>query len=121
MQRLFSTFANGWPGRGLLIQRLVTGTALLHGAMVVLNETTMFAAIAPHAIGAALAIFIITGIWTPVAGVLIAPVELWATLVTRGDWSNAIFLATLGITIAMIGPGAFSVDARLFGRKHIGG
>ena len=120
LQRLFSTFANGWPGWGLLIQRLVTGTALLHGAMVVFGETTIFAAIAPHAIGAALAIFIITGFWTPAAGLLIAPVELWAALVTPGNWSDAILLATFGVTLAMIGPGAFSVDARLFGRKHIG-
>jgi putative oxidoreductase len=121
LQRLFSTFANGWPGWGLLIQRLVTGTALLHGGMVVFGETTMAATIAPHAAGAALAIFIIMGLWTPVAGALIAPVELWTTLVTPGDWSNAILLATLGVTLAMIGPGAFSIDARLFGRKHIGG
>jgi hypothetical protein len=30
MQRLFSTFANGWPGIGLLVQLLLIGTALLH-------------------------------------------------------------------------------------------
>jgi putative oxidoreductase len=106
---------------GLLIQRLVTGTALLHGGTALFGETSKAAAIAPHAMGAALAIFIITGLWTPVAGALIAPVELWIALVIPGDWSNAIFLATLGVTLAMIGPGAFSIDARLFGRKHIGG
>jgi putative oxidoreductase len=27
-------------------------------------------------------------------------------------------LATLGATLAMIGPGAWSIDAHLFGRKH---
>jgi putative oxidoreductase len=33
----------------------------------------------------------------------------------------SIVLALLGSTLAMIGPGAWSIDARLFGRKHIGG
>jgi putative oxidoreductase len=30
VQRLFSTFANGWPGRGLLIQRLLVGGVLVY-------------------------------------------------------------------------------------------
>lgn len=121
MQRLFSTFANGWPGFGLLIQRLVAGIALLNGGMAVFEETSKSATMAPHVIGAALSILILIGLWTPVAGVLSAPVELWTALVTPGGWCNAIFVATLGVTIAMIGPGAFSVDARMFGRKNLGG
>jgi len=78
-------------------------------------------AMAPQAVGAVLAIFIMTGLWTPVAGTLIAAVELWIALVHPRDPSSAILLATLGATLAMIGPGAFSVDARLFGRKQIRG
>jgi putative oxidoreductase len=31
----------------------------------------------------------------------------------------SIVLATIGGTGAMLGPGAFSVDARLFGRRHL--
>jgi uncharacterized membrane protein YphA (DoxX/SURF4 family) len=30
-----------------------------------------------------------------------------------------LVLAILGLSLAMIGPGAWSVDARLFGRKQI--
>jgi hypothetical protein len=30
-----------------------------------------------------------------------------------------IILATLSATLAMIGPGAWSIDAWLYGRKHI--
>jgi hypothetical protein len=70
---------------------------------------------------AVLAIFIIIGLWTPVAGALIATVEVWAALVYPVDAATALLLAALGATMAMIGPGAFSIDARLFGRKHIGG
>jgi len=30
VQRLFSTFADGWPGAGLLLLRLLTGAALIN-------------------------------------------------------------------------------------------
>ena len=120
MQRLFTTFADGWPGFGLLVQRLVAGIALLHEGIVLLKEAPTAAAIAPQAMAAVLAIFIMIGLWTPVAGTLIAAIEVRAALVYPGEAGTAILLATLGATLAMIGPGAFSIDARLFGRKHIG-
>jgi putative oxidoreductase len=120
VQRLFTTFACGWPGLGLLVQRLVTGIALLHNGMVLLKETPTAASIAPQATGAVLAIFIMIGLWTPLAGVLIVVAEAWTILVHPSDLETATLLATLGATLAMIGPGAFSIDARLFGRKYIG-
>jgi len=119
LQRLFTTFADGWPGFGLLAQRLVTGIALLHDGIALFKGIPTVAT--PQAMGAILAIFVIIGLWTPVAGVLIAAVEMWITFVFPGDTMTAILLSTLGATLAMIGPGAFSIDARLFGRKQIGG
>jgi uncharacterized membrane protein YphA (DoxX/SURF4 family) len=121
LQRLFTTFADGWPGCGLLFQRLVTGIVLLDHGIALLKETPAATMIAPQAIGAVLAIFIMIGLWTPVAGALSAAVEVWTALVFPAAAATAILLATLGATLAMIGPGAFSIDARLFGRKHIGG
>lgn len=121
MQRLFTTFADGWPGFGLLFQRLVTGVVLLHLGIAVFRETPTVATTTPQAIGGVLAIFIAIGLWTPVAGALIAAVEVWTALVYPVDAAPALLLATIGATLAMIGPGAFSIDARLFGRKHISG
>lgn len=120
MQRLFTMFADGWPGVGLLVQRLITGIALLRDAIVLFKETPTAAVIVLQAMGAVLAIIIIVGLWTPVAGALVAAVEVWTLLAYPCDPENAILLATLGVALAMIGPGAFSIDARLFGRKHIG-
>ena len=120
MQRLFTTFADSWPGFGLLVQRLVTGIALLHDGTVLFKKTATAATIAPHAMEAALAIFIMIGLWTPFAGALIAVVEVWTVLAYPGDPEMATLLGALGATLAMIGPGAFSIDARLFGRKHFG-
>jgi hypothetical protein len=120
MQRLFSTFANGWPGLGLFVQRLVTGTVLLHDWMAPFKEIPTSATLAPQATGAVLAILIMFGLWTPVTGALIAGVEVWIALVYPGDRWKALLIATFGATLAIIGPGALSIDARLFGRKHIG-
>ena len=68
MQRLFSTFAGGPPGAGLLIQRLIVGTALLY-CMV---STPGRIRAAPQLIGALAGLLLIAGLWTPAAGVLIA-------------------------------------------------
>ena len=121
MQRLFSTFANGWPGFGLLIQRLVLGIALLcHGAAL-LSGVHPAGSVLPELIGSFLGLFILAGLWTPTVGALVAVVQAWIALTGAGDESMAIILATLGGTLAMIGPGALSIDARLFGRKYIAG
>jgi len=119
LQRLFSTFAAGWPGKGLLLQRLVTAAALIYHGIVDLREVHQFALIAPQLIAAGAGMLLLVGLWTPAVGTVIAIVEAWIVLWRPGDPWVPIMLAALGATLAMIGPGAWSVDARLFGRKHI--
>ena len=71
----------------------------------------------PHAIGVGAGLLLLLGLWTPVCGTLIAIIEVClACFSARAE--IPILLATLGATLAMIGPGAWSIDARLFGRKH---
>ena len=72
-----------------------------------------------HIIGAGAGILLLVGLWTPVGGVIVTIVELWVALSRVGDPLVPLILAILGGTLAMIGPGAWSIDARLFGRKHI--
>jgi putative oxidoreductase len=118
VQRLFSNFANGWAGRGLLFQRALTAAVLVHSAVSRLAEASWSAAF-PELIAAGLGIFILLGLWTPVVGTLVGLTEVWIFFSRpTGPWIPLI-LAILGVTLAMIGPGAWSVDARLFGRKHI--
>lgn len=119
LQRLFTTFAGGWPGVGLLIQRIITGIALLIQGTLLLRGISSDGLVALDIAGAALGIFILLGLWTPSAGVLVAAVESWIALTGTGDPWPSFLLAVLGATLAMIGPGAWSIDARLFGRKHI--
>ena len=82
-------------------------------------ETPAAGLIVPEITGAALGLLILAGLWTPVAGALVAAVEMWIVLAGGGNVWMSIMLAVLGGTLAMIEPGAWSIDARLFGRKHI--
>jgi uncharacterized membrane protein YphA (DoxX/SURF4 family) len=119
LQRLFSTFANGWPGIGLLLQRLLIAAALLHFGMSHLNGTSDLASIVLSLIGAAAGILLLIGLWTPFVGSLIAAVQMWIAFSYAGDPWTSIMLAILAATLAIIGPGAWSIDARVFGRVHI--
>jgi putative oxidoreductase len=119
LQRLFSTFAGGWPGTGLLLQRILTATLLIRLGIIQLTGSSFSSLVTLHAMGAGAGILLLVGLWTPVVGTLIAVIELWIAVNHGNDPWIAIVLATLGATAAMIGPGAWSIDARLFGRKHI--
>jgi hypothetical protein len=87
--------------------------------MALLNEAHAVGPIVPDITVSVLGLFILAGLWTPVVGVLVAAVEVWIALAGRGDVWVSIMLAVLGGTLAMIGPGCWSVDARLFGRKRL--
>jgi putative oxidoreductase len=119
LRRLFSTFAQGWPGAGLLILRLIACSAVVASGLDRLGvpqpgepSVLQVAAITAGAL-------LLVGLWTPVSGCLVAAFALWALIVKCGDpWSN-ILLAAMGGALSMIGPGVWSLDARLFGWKRI--
>jgi putative oxidoreductase len=119
LQRLFSNFADGWPGAGLLVQRILTAILLIHLGIIDLAGTPSFLSKIPQVIGACAGILFLVGLWTPIVGALIAVTELWVAITLVRDPWISIVLATIGGTVATIGPGAWSIDARLFGRKHI--
>jgi putative oxidoreductase len=119
MRRLFSSFARGWPGLGLLLARLVAAIALIDQAFVSLHPGPHAAVILAVIATAGAAISLFFGVWTSVGGVLAACVELWNVITRPGDPWVFILLATFGVTLALLGPGAWSLDARLFGWKRI--
>lgn len=120
MQRLFSTFAEGWPGAGLLVQRILTSSVLLYFGITHFLETGGFdLKNLPYLIAAVAGLFLLLGLLTPFAGITIALAEVWIQLACRGSSLTPIMLAGLGGTIAMIGPGLWSIDAKLYGRKHL--
>ena len=120
MQRLFSSFAGGWPGAGLLLMRLVVGFAMVDcGAARLWNYSTTITLTVLSVLEIGAGLLLLAGLWTPVAGTLVAGLEFWEIILTHGNPWIYIPLGTLGAALAMVGPGAWSIDARLFGRKHI--
>jgi len=114
MRRLFSTFAHGSPGIGLLLLRLVSGTVLLVMGYLALRSEPSLAPALFQAGSMGLGILLIAGLWTPVIGSLVALEALWNVFSTDRPWLW-IMMAALGAALTLIGPGAWSLDARLFG------
>jgi putative oxidoreductase len=119
LQRLFSTFAGGWPGVGLLLLRLLAGVLLIYFGIAKVLEAPPLATIVLEIVGTGAGILLLAGLWTPVAGTLAAIVKVWIVFSRSGDPWIAFLQAVLSAVLAMIGPGAWSIDARLFGRKRI--
>src|SRR2546428_12583800 len=103
LQRLYSTFADGWPGSGLLLLRLATATALIHYGIAGLGESSQFAPTRLPMIAAGAGIFLLGGFWTPLAGGV--GKRGWGGvgfLRSRGSWVSFFFGALSG-TLGNVG------------------
>jgi len=119
MQRLFSTFADGLPGGGILLLRVLAGGALINRGVAAMSAGGPTGLAVAQIAGAGAGLLILGGLWTPVKRTLAGIGEAWIAFTQPGTQSLAIMLAGLGISLAMIGPGAWSIDAQLYGRKQI--
>ena len=99
--------------------RLVAGFTLVDQGFIGLQGEPPLGRVMVSVLAAAAGMLLLAGLWTPIAGALAAGVELWCALSQPGDPLTHILLATLGTAVALLGPGAWSVDARLFGWKRI--
>ena len=119
VQRLFSIFPNGLPGKGLLVLRLAVGGILLMNGIAWLASGAHRDAIAPAIIGIVAGLLILIGLWTPVASILAVISQSWTLLVGGVMAQTAILLLSISVALAMLGPGAWSIDSLLFGRHRL--
>ena len=129
LQRLFSTFPSGRPGIGLLLLRLVLG-----GLAATLGVLELAGAVEHSFLVWAVSVVLvlsgaglIVGFMTPLASALVGLCVLAMAL----SWIPTPPLASMAVTlvvllmvataigVALLGPGAFSVDGQLFGRREI--
>ena len=119
MRRLFNTYATGLPGVGLLILRLFSGVALVFDGVSAVLGRPITPAI-PYLLAGVAGGLLLIGLWTPIAGTVIALTEPWIILSSPHEHLPMHFLLLgLGTALAMIGPGAWSIDSRLYGWKRI--
>jgi putative oxidoreductase len=118
-RRSFSAFPDGWPGRGLLLLRLTLGLPLVYWGAADLTAAHLSAI--PQLAAAFAGIFLVSGLFTPFAGAIIVLAQAWMAVspafANEGGRSLRVFLAAAAASVAMLGPGAWSLDARRFGRK----
>jgi uncharacterized membrane protein YphA (DoxX/SURF4 family) len=128
MQRLFFGFPRGFPGVALLLMRAVIGLALLiQGGDYVREPAAGTAALVLGLTAFLDAALLIIGFLTPLAAFATATAALgiWLSLLPAttsalfNSRASSIFAITIVIAILALGPGAVSVDARLFGRREI--
>ena len=99
--------------------RLVAGIALIVQGVMSLRGGTAIGAAILHVLGAGAGILLLAGLCTPIAGALVAILALCQTFSHPGDPWSCIMLGTLDAALVLLGPGGWSVDARLFGWKRI--
>jgi uncharacterized membrane protein YphA (DoxX/SURF4 family) len=128
LQRLFSTFPGRWPGVGLLLLRVVVGvTAGIQGGTFLVNAaapavTTRAVAMLAIASGASLVVGFFTPGATALAGlslVILAGALPGPAAGLFLDRPGALSLSLVAVALMLLGPGALSIDARLFGRREI--
>jgi putative oxidoreductase len=118
LRRLYSTFAGGWPGVGLLVMRLTVGSVLLVRAGPTPWDLWLHVSLTSASL-ATLGLLLIAGLWTPVAGTVVAVIEISQIFRVDDHPMVALLGGTIAAGLAMLGPGRWSVDARLFGWKRI--
>jgi hypothetical protein len=114
MQRLFSIFPRGWPGIGLLLLRIsVAATCLQAYARWETHAAWLLLALVP------LSACLCAGALTPLVAVLTLAMQLTAAAMRVNGADLVVSTIIDAAALALLGPGAYSLDARRFGRRVI--
>lgn len=125
---LLSTFPRGWPGVGLLLLRVVVGVAtVVHGCRAIGNAMPSLPAVVTAALAIGAGVAIAVGLFTPVAAMALGLGTMgaafgwvpWNGTAQLEPGVSTIFVTSMCVAIALLGPGALSLDARLGGRREI--
>lgn len=126
---MFSTFPDGWPGAGLLLLRATVGVGFVVQGIAYFADNRdlgwliWVVAVLTIAIG----ILLLFGCLTRSAAVAAAVVSVvsmfsWFPVFQVGIFETRMtagLAVVIAAAIVCLGSGAFSIDARLFGRREV--
>ena len=119
MQRLFSTFPNSWPGGGLLLLRIALALpAATDGLFTLLGVQNPWA-VAAGLVSTLASALVLLGLWTPFAAAILCVAQLSTFFFGGFDLHMHLCRAAIAVSLGLLGPGAWSIDRLLFGRKRI--
>lgn len=96
--------------------RLAVAVLLVQGAAISWTGSQPWASV----LRCAAAVCIGIGFMMPAFGLVVAIAELaWMIINPTETWSNSFLIASILIALAVLGPGAYSIDRLLFGRKRL--
>jgi uncharacterized membrane protein YphA (DoxX/SURF4 family) len=126
---MFSTFPDGWPGTGLVLLRIACGALLtLQGVAYVRDYSSQrWAAWLLAFVALSSGILLLIGCLTRLAAVVAAVactsgVFTWLPAPSLDFFAArlpGILVAVVALAVICLGPGAFSVDAIVFGRHEV--
>jgi len=127
LKRLFSAYPGGLAGVGLLLLRSVIGSAAAwQGVLCLATKDAEATVRVVGGLGVLTGILLVAGFRTRLASFLIALAIAFISLHTFSlptrelfDRLPTLFAETMSTAVVFLGPGAFSIDARLYGRKEI--
>ena len=137
MQKFYYKFPEGMLGVGFLILRTTAGvgTAILGGILVSrlgTVPTSQFSYFSHLILGVLLisgSVFLILGLMLPFASIAVAACQVLAAFIMltatdpppgkRFGWIALVMTVSITLTLFFLGPGAYSIDARIYGRKRI--
>jgi len=128
LQKLFSTFPEGWPGVSLLLMRMaVSFGAFVQGINTLIEANPQIFSWAIGSLEIIVGAALLIGFLTPITGAAASIGNMAIGLswfLSSGENAHdkvvaGLYLTVISIAITLLGPGAFSLDARLFGRREI--
>lgn len=119
VRRFFSNFAGGWPATGLLLIRIAAGASLAIEGRGRIYSGQSPGLLALGVLTLADGLLLTAGLWTPLAGFSALALSIVDILIYHEGLCPPILVASMGAGVALVGPGAFSVDAWHFGLKRI--
>jgi DNA-binding NarL/FixJ family response regulator/uncharacterized membrane protein YphA (DoxX/SURF4 family) len=129
LQRAFSGFPTGYPGLALLLLRLVAGGAasLQAWLLITANHGAVNSSVVVALLAFVVGLALIVGFMTPIASVLLSAGGL-LLIVDSGVPGHLLLFESgmarlefivMSAALISLGPGALSLDARLYGRREI--